>query len=149
VYELPLNDPNGITYSQYRKALLVCIEVTVEEEADVVLTLETPNSTVSTNIENKLSNCIQITPATYDEGSGIATRQANPSSFVTVTDNTCQKVTSITLFEDSVTQEGTTLYYIIEYNEAFINYINMSILGSGNFTSEETKYFNDVTFVIS
>ena len=124
MYELPLNDPNGITYSQYRKALLVCITVLPEETSDVVLTLETPNGGVTTEIET-------------------------PSSFVTVANNTCQKTTSITLFSDSVTEAGKTLYYIIEYNEAFIDYINMAILESGQLASEETKYRNDVTFVIS
>ena len=149
MYELPLNDPNGITYSQYRKALLVCITVLPKETTDVVLTLETPNSSVTTAVEYHLSNCIQITPANYNEASGIATRAATPLSFVTVAGNTCQKTTSLTLFSDSVTEAGENLYYIIEYNEAFIEYINMTILESGQLASEETKYRNDVTFIIS
>jgi hypothetical protein len=149
MYELPLNDPNGITYSRYRKALLVCITVLPEETSDVVLTLETPNGNVTTEIENHLSNCIQITPADYNETSGIATPEATPSSFVTVANNTCQKTTSLTLFSGSATEAGKKLYYIIEYNEEFIDYINMTILESGQLASEETKYRNDVTFVIS
>ena len=149
MYELPLNDPNGITYSQYRKALLVCITVLPKETSDVVLTLETTNSGVTTEIENHLSNCIQITPADYDEASGIATRAETPSSFVTVSNNTCSKTTKLTLFSGSVTEAGQTLYYIMEYNEAFIDYINMAILESGQLASEETKYRNDVTFIIS
>ena len=31
----------------------------------------------------------------------------------------------------------------------FIDYINVLILDSGNLTSEETKYRNDITFIIS
>ena len=149
VYELPLNDPNGISYSQYSKALLICITATASEPTDIILTVETPNAEVITGVENHLSNSIQITPATYDETRGIAVRGATPSRFVTVTNNSCQKSTEITLFSGNVNAEGTTLYYIIEYNQPFIDYINALILDSGNLTSEETKYRNDITFIIS
>ena len=58
------------------------------------------------------------------------------------------KVDTLSLYDGTLPEGETTLYFILEYNSAFLQYINTYILNStpGYF---EVDYYHDVTFVIS
>lgn len=146
-YELPLNDPNGIAYSEYKRALAVIIEFTCTDAADIEIYLTSSTADVTIAADNYVSNCIEIAPATLSEDGSIATVSGDFKSLVTVTGDTCTKATSVLLQTLSISEGSTTLCFIIEYNEAFLTYISDRVLAAGSPYSQ-INYQNDITFSI-
>ena len=82
--ELPTHDSKDISYSLYEKALLIEVDIYSNESKTLTLSLITPNSTVSYALNTPLSNCIQITPATFDS----TTREATLNTIAFPTNQT-------------------------------------------------------------
>ena len=152
-YSLPLIDPNNISYSQYKKALVLVLEVVATDNISVDITLNTPNDTTILNsADNHFSNCMKISDATFDDAKGQAQKLSNTSkAFVSVSNDTCSKVTSITLANEVALQKDvpTYLYYVIEYNNDFIDHVNNYILKNHLFDILEISYQNDITFFVA
>lgn len=147
-YELPLNDPNGIAYSEYKRALAVIIEFTCTEAADIEVYLTSSTADVTVAADNYVSNCIEVAPATLSDDGSIATVGGDYfKSLVTVTGDTCTKATSVLLQTLSIGEGSTTLCFIIQYNEAFLTYISDRVLEAGSPYSQ-INYQNDITFSI-
>ena len=148
---MPTIDPNNISYSQYEKVLVVVIEVVSSIDTEVQVEMTTPHSTVEITESNYFSNCIQITDGTYDDANNIAKKlEGTTKSFVSVTEQGCSKVTSLTLSAQVELTEDVpkTLCYIIEYNTDFIDYVNRYVF-ENTLLITEIDYVNDVTFSIN
>ena len=148
-FELPVNDPNGISYSKYRKALLLELSISVLEDRPTQVCLTTPNKTLSLEQKNFFSNCITVSNVTsYTENT--VTKGNNKQSFVTVENGVAQKADELVLYNGTL-QAGVTnkLYFIVEYNDAFLEYINHYIMTTDSVDYFEVFYFHDVTLEIS
>lgn len=146
-YALPLNDPNGISYSAYKRALAILITFTCNLPADIEVRLLSSTADVTVAADNFLSNCIEIAPAAWNAETGIATVSGTFQSPVTVTGDTCTKETSLLLESLSIPQGTTTLCYIIKYNESFLTYASNQVLANGG-TYFQLDYKNDIAFSI-
>ena len=83
-FELPTYDVQGISYSEYSKALIVVITVQssfAEPKELNVRLVTTGNRGFDWEADNVFSNCMQITPAQINEN-GKITKNANPQSFL-------------------------------------------------------------------
>ena len=146
VYALPLEDPNNISYSQYKKALVVLVEVTAAEQVTVDMLLRTEQDSVSIAPENYFSNCMQISDATLNDTAGTATRVADSTrAFVSVENGICSKETRLMLAENLALSKNTptTLCFVMEYNAEFIEYANHTILTNA-LDYFELNYQNDL-----
>ena len=151
LYDLPVVDPNNISYSQYEKALVVMVELVSTENINIDVLLNTPNTTPNLTGTNHFSNCIQVTGATFNGTQGRAVKDSlGTKSFVSVSNGNCTKINSITLSERIALKkdEPMSLCYVIEYNSAFIEYINSYILENG-LAIVEVDYKNDITFTVT
>ena len=149
-YTLPTYDPNQISYSAYQEALVVVIEINPHKDAKISVALNTPNGNIIDDVaQSYISNCMQITPATLS--SGVASISGDPlpqpQTFVTIGTGTApnQKRTSIPLVSSMDVKAGTTytLCYVIEYNQAFLNYLYSKVLDL-----TEMHFSNDISFVV-
>ena len=150
IYELPVVDPNNISYSQYERALVVFVELLSTEDVMIDVMLQTPNASPIFTEKNHFSNCIQITAATYNDAQGTATKDVTSvQSFVQISNGTCSKRTSITVSErvSLKKNEPISLCYVMEYNSDFIDYINHYILENALMITE-VDYKNDIEFSI-
>lgn len=148
--ELPMDDPNGISYSQYRKALVLELSITVETDRPTQIRLVTPNTGVSLAQNNFFSNCITVSNVTsYTENT--VTKGSTTQSFVTVNGTSTTKVSSLLLYDGTVPagEQPTKLYFIIEYNDVFLDYINQHIMNTPEVNYFEVGYYHDVTLLIS
>ena len=158
-FELPTYDVQGISYSEYSKALIVVITVqsnlTEDKNLNVRL-VTTGNRDFDWISPNVFSNCMQITPAQSNE-SGKVTKNGDTLSFLTLQEDQDQQATltknsnastngldlgTIIIAQgDNVT---TTAYYIIEYDDDFV-----TMLTSGAFAgSGEVTYTSDIHFIL-
>lgn len=150
MYDLPVVDPNNISYSQYEKALVVIMELVSTQDVMIDVMLSTPNAEPILTEENHFSNCIQVSDATYDDAQGTALKSSPAGkSFVSIANGACSKSTSMTLAQRISLKKNvpTSLCYVIEYNSDFIDYINHYIL-ENSLTISEVKYNNDITFSV-
>lgn len=148
--ELPVDDPNGISYSQYRKALVLELSITVEFDRPTQIRLVTPNTGVSVAQNNFFSNCITVSDVmSYTENT--VTKGSMTQSFVTVNGTSITKESSLLLYDGTVPagERPTKLYFIIEYNDVFLDYINQYILNTPEVSYFEVDYYHDVTLLIS
>ena len=147
-FDLPVDDPNGISYSQYRKALVLELLITAQEDRPTQVRLTTPNSAAALDEENAFSNCITVSNVvSYTENT--VTKGGTTQSFVTVSGESVTKQTSLLLYDGTLPAgEEQKLYFIIEYNDAFLDHINHYILNNdvGYF---QVHYRHDVTMLIS
>ena len=151
LYNLPVVDPNNISYSQYEKALVVIVELLSTKDINVDISINTPNATPIFTDTNHFSNCIQVTGAAYNAEQGRAIKDSlGTKSFVSIVNGNCSKSESIVLSRGVSLEKDvpTSLCYVIEYNSDFIDYINSYILENG-FTIVEVAYNNDITFNIT
>lgn len=157
-WQLPLNDPNGISYSKYKKALAIFIDIVCTEEATVSVYLTCSTEDVSVAQDNYVSNCVEVAPATLDGTGTIATVTEDGSeteafrSLVEIADNTCTKNTSVLLQENVSLAVGTNrLCFIMQYHEHFLKYAEIqSLLGGGAEMTGDMKinYKNDIAFSV-
>ena len=148
-FELPVDDPNGISYSKYRKALLLELSISVMEDRPTRVSLTTPNKEPSLEQKNFFSNCITVSNvASYTENT--VTKGSVQQPFVTVGSGGAQKTDELVLYEGTL-QAGVVnkLYFIIEYNNAFLDYINNYIMNTDSVDYSEVFYYHDGTLEVS
>ena len=149
-YTLPTVDPSGIIYNEYKNALVVVLEITSSQSQRLNISLTTPNSTVSYASDNYISNCMQISEASFDTSSRVATVTKAPRHFVDLSDANTAKVASINLtpggaaFVDVQANVKTTLYFVIEYHDNLMTYIE-----NPREVVTELFFKNDITFVVT
>lgn len=147
-FELPTYDVQGISYSEYSKALIVVITVqsSLAEPKELnVRLVTTGNRGFDWASPNVFSNCMQITPAQSSEN-GKVTKNGDPKSFLTQSQEQDQpaipsKASELHLETITVSNGETKVYFIIEYNSYFLDQIGSA--GSG-----EVKYTSDIHFIV-
>ena len=150
---LPEDDPNGISYSEYRKALVLELTLTVVSDRPTKVHLMTKNTATdqATNVaqENLFSNCIAVSNVASFTANTV-TKGGTTQSFVSVQDDTLSKTGSLLLYDGTLTAtQPNKLYFIIEYNDAFLDYINYYILNTAGVKYQQVFYYHDVTLEIS
>ena len=97
---------------------------------------------------NYLSNAITLTPGTSTDGVSV-TKGSQPFAFVTFDgDGQPIKQTTLTLFQEELApEEERTLYFIMEYNHPFLDYLNPQLLAAGYY--KEVGYTDDLEIKVS
>ena len=147
MYELPMEDKNGISYSEYKKALAIIIDITANEPKNINVSLYADTTGVVYTADNFISNCLSVTTSTLDTAAKTAVYHGTTQSFVTVSGSTCSKVNSLSLETISV-DSTATVCYIIEYNNAFLNHISEYSLNN-HLNLFRIYYSNDIRFVVA
>ena len=145
LYSLPIDDPERINYSRYSKALVVMLTVNSTEDSNISIDFISKTDEVSLAAQNYFSNCITI--ASASKGSGNTVTKSGPDkAFVTVSDGAAIKNSAgMNFYNGSIAAGGSvTLYFVIEYNRPFLDYLKAQNLGYSRF-----DYLNDVEFVIT
>ena len=149
VYELPTYDPNNISYSIYQKALVVTLQIHVENAATLNISLNASDEPFSNAANNVFSNCMQIMPATLnttpDGTSSYATPSGEPMSFVAWDGETASKTDPHIPLETIYLEAGdsVTRCYVIEYLDDF------SYIFKPSTEVSEISFFNDIEFIIA
>ncbi len=152
VTTLPLHDPNGISYDEYLKALVLHFEITAgEEDVSVTVDIEASGG-ISTSNTNFISNAIKFTEATVEGDTPVVVKTNTESAFVTMENNNPTKEYTLSVITSDApiyVAAGSTVsfYFIIEYNEPFIEYIN-NYMFTNSISDTEVIYNNDIKFVI-
>ena len=156
-FALPIDDPSNIYASEYKKALILALTlenagagaryVRVAVRADATPLITGDGNGGYDWETNYLSNAVTFTPATADAAAVNLTKQSGTVAFVDFTGGTPNaKKSEIILFEGTVTGKQT-LYFIMEYNHDFIDYLNARLLGAGFFG--EVNYTDDIEITVS
>ncbi len=153
-YDLPLHDPNGILFSKYELALLIKIELTADTPTNAELYAKTAVNTIplekDTIKNNYISNCITLTPVTYDEATKIATKPTTGTLSFTSADTDgifIKSSTELLLFSGEITTETKTLYFLMEYNEPFLEFLDPYVMQHW-LTDPTVTYSNDLMFTV-
>ena len=165
-YTLPTEDPNGISYSEYKKALAIVITLTAADERTVRIKFVS-SSGIETigNVENNLSNCISISTARISEvdGKPTFTKIADTeASFVTINNGEASKVNEIELKLDNsnVSAGENDFYFILEYKYSeenkyeLISYIGELVMSNQanipllEANENQIHYHHDVEFEV-
>lgn len=148
-YELPLRDPNNISFSEFEKALVVIIQLSCDENISVDVSAETIHKDISHAAENYVSNCIKITPALLNNDQTTATLNGSPTSFITKNGDAWEKTDSLVFCSlDLVAGESQTICLVMEYNEEYLNAFGEALLLQGS-TITQIDYSNDIEFHIT
>ena len=154
-FDLPKHDPNNISYDEYLKALVILFEITAEEATTITVSLQA-SGPASTDNDNHISNAVKFTRATLKDGSSdtadtpIVVKGSETFAFTTVTNGTVSKTATLDLIgegELTVPVGTTNIYFIMEYNVEFVEYINLVLLAD-TAKSKEVTYTNDVKFIV-
>ena len=146
-YTLPIDDEHSISYSKYKKALVVVVNVKADEASSIRIELNAIAGleTISGN-NNYISNCIQISTATLNSDGDVATKGNITDSFVTIEDTPTKK-NGINLGEYEVPVGTTEICFIIEYDTRLLKYIGGLIMNN-NSGNALVEYSNDIKFYI-
>ena len=155
-FDLPTDDPSNIYANKYKKALILALTLDIgEEERRVRVAVKAEDTPLIQGDgadgylwgSNYLSNAVTFSPATADAAAVNITKQAGIQAFVVMEKGTPQKqARELTLYEGTVT--GTkTLYFIMEYNHSFIDYLNTQLLGAGFLGV--VNYVDDIVITVS
>ena len=148
LYDLPTDDPAGIGYDKYLKALVVCITVNVTKEEKLALSVRS-GSSISVENDNFFSNVTSYAVAARTNATDNTVSKTQESrSFVTVPSGGGDptRVQNISLTSEiTVTPQMNEIYVIIEYNDSFIDYINGALMDRENKT---VNYSHDITFTV-
>lgn len=148
-YELPLRDPNNISFSEFEKALVVIIQLSCDENISVDVSAETIHKDISQEAANYVSNCIKITPALLNNDQTTAKLNGSPTSFITKNGNAWKKTDSLVFCSlDLVAGESQTICLVMEYNEEYLNAFGEYLLLQGS-TITQIDYSNDIEFHIT
>ncbi len=151
-FELPLDDPNGISYSKYEKALVVVIEVQSDEEVHLIVHAGADNTAYDTETlvaqNNYFSNCVVITPAVFDDEGSTAQKNGETQRFTTLSDGSFSKVGELELYDAVIPAGVHTVSFILEYNVEYINYVTNYILHH-DLDYFDVAFENDLHFLIS
>ncbi|MBR5242262.1 MAG: hypothetical protein IKV20_03895 [Clostridia bacterium] len=148
-YSLPINDPNSITYSEYKKALAIIITLNASSATEVRVSLSA--SSADENIDsviNKISNCIKVSTATLSEDLGVATKSQQSLSFLSVTDGEAKKSRLIDFGRFALAEGENRIVFLIEYDEELLDFISRRILKQDPGAFRIT-YANDINFTIT
>lgn len=145
---LPVDDPNGISYSKYSKALVVELSLTVTEPRATKVHLVANSTEYHLSATNDFSTCIKVSTATPKGTDTLQKTAGSTKPFLDM--ETMEKSGSLLLYDGTlpVVDGGEKLYFIIEYNDEFLDHINSYILETspGFF---RVNYYHDVALVIS
>lgn len=165
-YTLPTEDPNGISYSEYKKALAIMITLTAADERTVKIKFTSPSGIETIDdVENKISNCISISTARISEvdGKPTFTKIADTeASFVTINNGVASKVNEIelTLDNPNVSVGKNDFYFILEYKYSkenkyeLISYIGELVMSNQanipllEANENQIHYHHDVEFEV-
>ncbi|OQC11495.1 MAG: hypothetical protein BWX74_00071 [Tenericutes bacterium ADurb.Bin087] len=152
--EMPKYDPNDIAYSQYQRALVVHATYEYGATSNTVFGAKTTVATFTTGTtgsnpydDNYTSNIYQFTPspgitlADSWSSATISTTNADAECLVTLSP-TPVKATSTTIA--TLYAGSSTLWFVIEYNEAIMNYINTARASE----IREVVYADDIIYYI-
>ena len=147
-YTLPTNDPNEISYSAFKKALAIIIDITAEHEQDIHVAISASTGLESLPLEsNFLSNCISVKRATLSgAGNDIATTTGDAETFISLDGAEAIKADEIIL-ETMQAVQNTTVCYIIEYDRSLLEYIHHAIQAAHP-NVDFVTYANDLDFII-
>jgi hypothetical protein len=149
-YELPLRDPNNISFSEFEKALVVIIQLSCDENISVDVSAETIHEDISQEAENYVSNCIKITPALLNNDQTTAKLNGSPTSFITKNGDAWEKTDSLVFCSlDLVAGESQTICLVMEYNEEYLNAFGEYLLEQKDLTITQIDYSNDIEFHIT
>ncbi len=153
-YELPTDDPNGISYSKYKKALAVIITLEAQSDATFFVLLKASSgveTVTSPSLSNYISNCMSISMAELSDDGLVATKTelGFEKSFVDVSATPVEKSGQITLIENVTVPAGETkeICFIMEYNAELLDYIGNKILEQ-HLNDNKIMYYNDIEFQI-
>ena len=151
-YTLPTDDPSSISYSEYKKALVVIITVDAHESVNVTMLIDAAagvDTLIAPALANYISNCIKVSAAELNSDGTVATKGATSQSFVNLQENPITKEESIMLLENDGVNEGETKDYcfIIEYDSDLLHYIGAKILEQ-RLNDNRINYSNDIAFQI-
>ena len=160
-YVLPTDDPNGISYSKYKKALAVIITIEANSDSGAVvgifLNAASPVETIiNPGLSNYISNCISITPATLSADGKIATKkeateedEVVSQTFVDLSKTPVAKSSVLNIGKNISVEKGkpVDLCFIIEYDSGLLFYIAERIL-SQNLAENKITYYDDLRFDI-
>lgn len=145
---LPVDDPNGISYSKYSKALVLELTLQVSQPRYTEIRFVANSQEYHLSENNDFSTCIQVSNATLTGEATVTKTTGSTQPFVNM--QTMEKSKSLLLYSGTVpaSSVGEKIYFIIEYNDLFLNHINSYILSNspGYF---QVNYYHDVTVVIS
>ena len=155
-YEIPTHDPSSISYSEYKKALVVIISVDAHVDSTISIILHRAETSgvetiTSPGLSNYISNCIRITPATIAEGGLVATKgdALLTPTFVDLSSNPVTKSEDIVLVEHApvYTDSVNEFCFIIEYDLDLLGYIEQKIIDQ-HLNDNEVSYFHDIEFQV-
>lgn len=155
-YEIPTHDPSSISYSEYKKALVVIISVDAHVDSTISIILHRAETSgvetiTSPGLSNYISNCIRITPATIAEGGLVATKgdALLTPTFVDLSSNPVTKREDIVLVEHApvYTDSVNEFCFIIEYDLDLLAYIEQKIIDQ-RLSDNEISYFHDIEFQV-
>ena len=125
---------------------MIVLELSATQAQRANVSLVTPNTKVSYASENYISNCMQITAASFDSSSRVATKTGTTLHFVDLTDEEQSKISSINLSSSVEIKANvkTTLCYVIEYSDTLDDYM---LNPTGDV--DEMFFRNDISFVVT
>lgn len=144
-YLLPRTDQNGISFSKYKKALVVIITVHSAAPNHIEMDL-TASAAINTLISNAnwISNCMMITRATLSSDGITATKGSDSKSFVNL-GNPITKDARINLGVFDLDTGDNDICFIVEYNEDLVSHISAGLEGASDLIVE---FKNDIEFII-
>ena len=157
-HELPIDDPNNIFAIDYERALVLVLTLRNVSPDPQRVAVECIAATDALMMQNELgetvyetnylSNAITLAPATSSDGVSV-TKGADLHAFVTFDgDGNPIKQNSLTLFDQQMAPgETQTLYFIMEYNHPFLDYLNPQLLAAGYY--KEVTYIDDLEIRVS
>lgn len=146
--DLPVDDPNGISYSKYKKALVLELSITATKPRATQIYMVADSAAYTLGPDNHFSTCIKVSSGTLN-GDGDAVLKTADSTKAFMDMDAMTKSGRLLLYNGTLQAGETKLYFIIEYNDAFLDYINHYIMTAEGVDYFEVEYFHDVTIVIS
>ena len=149
VYSLPTNDPNSIIYTEYKKALAVILTFNSSTGGSVSVALSASSGLDGVDsTDNKISNCIKISPATLSDDLTVASKADTAYTFISVNDGVASKVSSLDLGRFPLTAGENKVCFLIEYDENLLEYVSRRILSKDPNVFRVT-YSNDIAFSVT
>lgn len=141
---MPMYDPSDINFSKYKKALV--LKFTYSLHYDSTVTLDwLAASGINLTDPCDLSTAIQVWQASVTGETATAGDTAR--SFVTVSDGSASKTTSLQYSLPGLAGENT-VWFIIQYNQSVMDYISKRYMADSTIP-ETIHYINDIDFLFS
>ena len=155
LFDMPRYDPEGISFSIYRRAIVVHLTYEYDESTSATLSATTIHDIFSTGFigegtfdDNFTSNVFQISPSlgttlapSWTQAS-ISYTNSMTQSFVTI-NPTPTKTTSLTI--KTINPGDNEAWFVLEYSESVMMYIQNARMA----TDRIVLYEDDITYLIS